>query len=587
MSRGKEDRSFVRDPRPLHKGPAPFSALTRHFFEPHFDLGFLSDAGADGFRRVVAGVLAAPVAFGLLLARAYILKYLALSSQSTPEPYLAALIADGTFIIALPMVLLAFVTLLISRSVFPSETDYRVLMALPVARRTIFGAKITALALFLGLFIAASNVSIGPLFVLVSHGRWSEHPLLARLVAHTVASGAASVFAAAIVVALVGLLTVCVPRARAQLAVGLLQTGLLCGLVLALPLIFRLPGHARSFEAEPWQLYILPFTAFLGIERVLLGETTPLFVGLAQIGGLALLATGLTVAVCYTVCYRRFERILFRPQPRTAHRVSSQPRRRRFAWRGQPARTAVAHFTALTLRRSTLHRGVFMGVTACGVGLVGIHLTGTGLAGWLQTGGEPAHRLQVALAYAPFVLMFAMVMALRAAFLLPLEQRASWIFQITELDATRPQQLASVERTFLSMGIVVPVLALLPLHWMWLGATAIVSLIVATLYGFGLVELVLTDWRRLPFTCTYVPGKRFVAHTVVIAVSIFVLFVNLGAALLASSLADRRLAVAVVGVLLIVVGTLRWHRLRTWGKIPLSFEDELPDAPQTIRLATD
>jgi hypothetical protein len=389
------------------------------------------------------------------------------------------------------------------------------------------------------------------------------------------------------VVALVGLLTVCVPRARAQLAVGLLQTGLLCGLVVALPLIFRLPGHVASFEAEPQQLYMLPFAWFLGIERVLLGETTPVFVGLAQIGGLALVVTGLTVAVCYTVCYRRFERILFRPQPRSSRRASSLPRRRPFAWRGEPARTAVAHFTALTLRRSTLHRGVFMGVTACGVGLVVIHLTGADLAVWLRRGGEPPHPLQVALVYAPFVLMLAMVMALRAALLLPLEQRASWIFRITELDATRPQQLASIERTFLSMGIVVPLLALLPLHWLWLGTNAIVSLVVASLYGFGLVELVLTDWRRLPFTCTYLPGKRFFAHTVLIAVAIFVLFVNLGAALLGASLADGRLAVAIAGLLLVVVGTLRWHRLRTWGKIPLSFEDELPDAPQTLRLATD
>ncbi|MPZ21574.1 MAG: hypothetical protein GEV06_27335 [Luteitalea sp.] len=476
--------------------------------------------------------------------------------------------------------------MLISRSVFPSETDYRVLMALPISRRAIFGAKVAALALFLGLFIAAANLSIGPLFVLVSHGRWSADPLLARIVAHVVAGAAASLFSATSVIALVGLVTLCVPRARAQLAVGLLQTGLLCGLVVALPLVFQLPKHAASFALEPWRLYALPPAWFFVVEQALLGEMEPPLVSLAQLGGLVFLVAGLCVVGCYAVCYRRFEQILFRPQPRGSRQASPRPRRQTIAWQSQPARTAVAHFTSRTLRRSALHRGVFMGVTACGIGLVVIHVSGAGMVDWLGAGSEPTHRLQVAMAYAPFVLMFAMVMALRASLLLPLEQRANWIFRITELDSTRPRQLASVERAFLSIGILVPLLALLPLHWRWLGSEALVSLTVAALYGSGLVELVLADWRRLPFTCTYIPGKRFFAHTVVIVVSIYVIFVNLGAALLGASLADRRLAIVIGAFLLAVVGSLRWHRLRTWGKIPLSFEDELPDAPIRL-LATD
>jgi hypothetical protein len=43
--------------------------LTAHFFVGLFDFGVLSEAGSDAFKRVMIGIIAAMLTFGLLFAR--------------------------------------------------------------------------------------------------------------------------------------------------------------------------------------------------------------------------------------------------------------------------------------------------------------------------------------------------------------------------------------------------------------------------------------------------------------------------------------------------------------------------------------
>lgn len=51
-------------------------------------------------------------------------------------------------IVGLPMLLVAFVTLLVSHSLFPDERDFRILGPLPVRRLVVFRAQLTALQMF-------------------------------------------------------------------------------------------------------------------------------------------------------------------------------------------------------------------------------------------------------------------------------------------------------------------------------------------------------------------------------------------------------------------------------------------------------
>src|ERR1700730_703204 len=85
----------------------PWYCLTRHFFNGLFDLGFLSEAGADSFTRMLVGVCALFLTVGLLLVRLFAVKYASLSALHTAEPFRQALLADHAFLIAVPMWLLA------------------------------------------------------------------------------------------------------------------------------------------------------------------------------------------------------------------------------------------------------------------------------------------------------------------------------------------------------------------------------------------------------------------------------------------------------------------------------------------------
>src|SRR5438874_2581447 len=100
---------------------APNWRLTSHFFGEMFDFGVLTPVGADSFTHLLLGGVGALIALGLGLARIYAGKYAALSGGSSPEPYRIAVLGDDLFLIGLPMLLVALLTLLVSQSLFPDE----------------------------------------------------------------------------------------------------------------------------------------------------------------------------------------------------------------------------------------------------------------------------------------------------------------------------------------------------------------------------------------------------------------------------------------------------------------------------------
>ncbi len=154
----------------------PAYRLTRHFFEGLFDLPFLSEGGIEGLLRTVFGTLAGLVAFALIVVyRLFMAKYGALAMAASPEPYRTALLGDEAFLIGVAMLVAAIATAIVSASLFPDETDFRVLMTLPVTRALVFGAKLAALALFVTLFVVTVHLALAPVVLIISAGRWAEY----------------------------------------------------------------------------------------------------------------------------------------------------------------------------------------------------------------------------------------------------------------------------------------------------------------------------------------------------------------------------------------------------------------------------
>jgi hypothetical protein len=95
---------------------------------------------------------------------------------------------------------------------------------------------------------------------------------------------------------------------------------------------------------------------------------------------------------------------------------------------------------------------------------------------------------------------------------------------------------------------------------------------------------VLLDWRRIPFTCSYLPGKRFIGHSALIGFAACLLFTLAAGGLVRTAMIGQTQGLMVVSALLVIGFWLRERRLVAWRRTPLMFEDEFPDQPLQLQL---
>jgi hypothetical protein len=209
------------------------------------------------------------------------------------------------------------------------------------------------------------------------------------------------------------------------------------------------------------------------------------------------------------------------------------------------------------------------------------------LSGWLAHGGRAGAGLMASVLWAPFALMFVASLAVRMALAVPIEPRANWVFRVTEQDEARADQLEAAVHTVRRLGAIVPVVLTVPLEWLVLGRDAIGVVIVALIFGWLLVEILMKDWARIPFTCSYIPGKGFVPQTILTGLLSFVVFTTAGAVLARVSLTGHPASFALNAILLAGVLALRRYRLNTRKDTPLAFEDQLPTEVNPLRLSLD
>ena len=587
----------MRGPAFWHKiSQRPDWRLTAHFFGAMFDFGILTPAGADSLIHLLLGAIGASIALALRFAVVYAGKYAALSGARSPEPYRIALLGDDLFFMALPMLLVALVTLVVSQSLFPDERDFRILGPLPVRRIVIFRGKLAALFLFTGMFAGILHLSLTPLVVLTSVSRFSEHTVMSRLLAWMVASLSASVFSVLTVAAIVGVLSLVVSRTRLHAFTAIVRSVLFALLVVGIPFVFRLPGSGRAMAQHASWLTILPPAWFVGLERALLGTPGSWFLQLAEVALTALAVGALVVASAYVLLFRHFEHLLLRPPSISAPWLRRDDGRSRSRFtsadsteprhiKQSAAFRAVYRFTSATLRRSELHQGVLLGLSAGGVALTSSRLVG---AGWLdRIGSENPHAafLEYLAIWTPFALMFIYGLSVRAAIALPMTHRANWIFRLTETDATRSEQMRAVERIVAGYAVGLPIVVALPVLWSVIGwKHAAIAMLIVAFVGGVFVHAVLLEWRRIPFTCSYMPGKRLIVYTVVPGVAAFVLFAAVSVRLVRAALYATEVAIVIAAGLLVIAAILRRQRFAEWKQTPLIFEDELPDQPLQLGL---
>jgi hypothetical protein len=88
------------------------------------------------------------------------------------------------------------------------------------------------------------------------------------------------------------------------------------------------------------------------------------------------------------------------------------------------------------------------------------------------------------------------------------ELRANWIFQITESQG-RAEWMSAVERFVMAYAVAPIYLILFPVSGYVLGwPIAIRMTILQLLISLSIFEVLFHSWQKLPFTCSYIPGRR-------------------------------------------------------------------------------
>lgn len=543
--------------------------LTDHFFASFFRLTFLDDAGEASFKRALLGALAVLASGGLFVARLYASKYSGVAPALTAD----MVHADRLFAIVLPMFATATAMTLASASLFPDELDFRVLMALPLRRRTVFLAKGAALGRFAAMVVAVTVLTMTAPLALIISGR--EPRALPSIVSLLLAAALAGTFVCLMVTSLQGLVAALSPPNWRRRTSVWMQTMSIAALVLCLPFALRASAAWRLLPAEPGWLMLLPPTWFLGAERWFAGDGTAWSdrCALLAVAGL-LLAWGLA-GWCHVRVYRRFDSASVRTSERYPGRA-----RRPFPWRRRPRAetTAVADLMRATMSRSSVHRLACSMTVAVGAALA--------INGLLGAWGARERWVMQAMLSVPFALMAGSVTGLRAAFLIPSHVRANWLFRLTETADSRPRVLDAVRNTFFWRGVLYPTLASFPVVTFAVGLrTALTLAPVTLLLGAAFIDILCIGWRRVPFSSTLLFAKRPPAVTLGALVAVFGWFVFLGAAVLSAARAGWVAWSLVTCLVALVAGTTRWWRLQEWGLHPLEFEDTVPDAVQTLRLA--
>jgi hypothetical protein len=484
-----------------------FRILYREFLFRMIDLELLS-ARAD--TNKLLGQFAAfliVVSIGLAL--------LANSAEGAKEmPHAAVLIKAWPVehsLIAVTMLVVGMFSVLSWDSTFPNRRDVLVLAPLPVRPRTIFLAKVAASAAALSLTVAALNALPSIIFCMAlappDSGGWLS--LILSLVpvrcfaAYWITMLAAGAFVFCCVLGVQGLAAQLLSRRHFLRLSAFLQMGAFC---LFLSITFLEPSLSTppllTAPENQASLAWLPSYWFLGFFQLLNGSMHPALAPLANRGLAGLPLAGIAAGVAFLLSYlRTLRKIVEEPD--------ISPGSRNGSWLppfGSPLKTAVVQFSIRPLLRSRQHRIILAFYWGLGTTLVVL----------ISQDRFARQRLNVPMLFASIMLMLVAVTGARVVFSLPLELRANWIFRMMPLRSGEP--LLAGTRRSLFMLAVAPVLTASALTflflWNWLPAVG--HLLVLLLFGIILAEVCLLGFRKIPFTCSYLPGKSY-AHMVILA----------------------------------------------------------------------
>jgi hypothetical protein len=535
----------------LNRLPLQFRVLCRQFLLRVIDLEALSiKADVTAFLGQFSGIL---IMFSLILSARAVMSF---PTETQETLFFLTTLAVG------------LITVVTWDSTFPDRRDVLILAPLPVRPRTILAAKITASSVIIGLAVLALN-ALPSLAVSVSLG--PGYGILRSFAAFWIAILALVLFLYASVLTLQGFAALLLPRRIFLRLSALLQ---ILAFAYFLCNFFMLPALPVAVMVLPIAHNLVAFTPTFWFYALCLNLNGVLPTSLATRAEIALVLSTAGAVTSLLLCYlhtlrKTIEEPDLVPAARGSHRAL------RF---GSALQTAVLLFSLRALTRSRQHRLAF----AFYLSIVCAIAIGTIKFGLMVPAPHPL--TQDFLLNTILMMSFA-VIGLRSVFSLPISLNANWVLRITQLRPT-PEYTAAT-RTSLILLAVLPIIvvsAILSLTFRPLHQVA-AHLLLLLLIGCLLADLSLIGFYKIPFTCSYLPGKSNVQF---VFWGFLVLFIPLAmkfASLEQSAFNSLPQFLCMTGSLLAIVAALRVFNQHQAKSAAIYFEELPPDVITTLKLS--
>lgn len=455
------------------------------------------------------------------------------------------------------------ITVLNWDSAFPDRRDILVLGTLPVRSSTLFLAKLAALFAPPCLTIAGLNAFTGLAYPMLFYsGRPGALNLLRAWPAYWATVFLGGVFIVFLMLAVQGLTASLLPRQLFLRLSALLQTGAFTLLLL----VYFLEPSLESSEAlrnpvNQTMLAWLPSYWFLGLFNQLNGSLTTEMAPLARhawIGlAVATAGAGLALAISY-----------FRMLPKVVEQPEIQPLLHTMRWPfrfGRSLESAITLFSLRTLLRSRQHRMILSFYVGIGLAIVvGYARSPVGRFEAQKAGITATSLLASTLA------VILTVMAIRVVVTIPIALGGNWIVRVTQVRPAANYRRA-VRVSWVALGVVpvwVTIAGLLVILYPLRPVAA--HLVTLFLLGVLVVELCLYSFPKIPFTCSYLPGKANLHFAFWACLMLFIQLLN-AAVKLELGILHRPLAYALtITVFAAAVVGMRW-----WNEVTADSGDEL------------
>jgi hypothetical protein len=483
------------------------------------------------------------------------------------------------FFIETAMTVAGLIAVLNWDAAFPDRLDALVLAPLPVKRSTLLLAKIAALFAAPALAIISLNIFSGMVWPLLFRAADSGFvDGLRSFPAYWITIFAAGAFFVFTVLTVQGLAANLLPRQLFLRVSAVLQACCLCLLLSGYFLEPSLESPAALVSPHNQRLLDwLPSYWFFAFFNQLNGSMHPLLLPLAKRAwaGLGLSAFGAcaTLLLCY-----------FRMMRKVVEQPDILPGARSIAWSpgfGSRLRTAITLFSFRTLMRSRQHRMILSFYLGVGITIV---------VGYVKTARgdfrNAGTTISSSLLLASLLMMILAVVGLRVVASIPISLPANWIIRMTQIRPAANYQKA-VRFSWLTLGVF-PVLliiaSLLLVASPWRPALGHLSVLLCL--GVLLVELCLSTFPKIPFTCSYLPGKGRI-HFVFWVCLMFLLRLLSGAADFEARMLNHVLSsIEMILIVAFAAVGVRWLGVSRMALTQdLLFEEEYPAEITALKLS--